>query len=552
MYTRDEIDAALDKKIVKLTGPENYNGWLLHFQPLACANDFLDLYLGLDAVMTKPTSPDFGLDIYDNEEALADYKLDRMLFNFKAQEWTENAKLTRSACAFLRSSVESWIWDRLSAADAAHPTRAWNAIATANQASESVRLQRLLSDMNNIKISDPCAVMPFLLQFERVYKGIQDAKGTFTRSQMIDKMNAALPRQYEYFIQDWYLGERSRQTGEEVFQRYYCPRLLQWAECNNYRWQYDKKREAKQKSKKPQWLRDQEKAKKKSLYSTDKSFHCDHCNHVGHTVGTCRYFDKPDVAKCCLCNKLGHTEDVCRKKREHLIDGSTSRGDGDPFVADKRKSSRVNAIAPSAFILPDESHDATLANDLMFLRIQNQIPRLETQSNQTNSPLFRLPAELRNTIYKFALQDAIVSFTLERHSTSPSENQIAAEERMSNLKRPCGQTPSLLFACRQMYHEARPLVFSHCAFHFEDNLINDPQVTSYYAQIHILQLSLKLIGLWKRQTWFEGPDIAHLHRASQTQPNSNFPALEQCVLDLSSPLMEYVVKDVLGTNVCSG
>lgn len=78
--------------------------------------------------------------------------------------------------------------------------------------------------------------------------------------------------------------------------------------------------------------------------------------------------------------------------------------------------------------------------------------------NQSESPLLRLPPELRNKIYKYALSFDRVYFTLNPagyrlfYQEDPAHNdpERGTEEILTALTR----------ACRQLRHEAAPLFFS--------------------------------------------------------------------------------------------
>ena len=82
-----------------------------------------------------------------------------------------------------------------------------------------------------------------------------------------------------------------------------------------------------------------------------------------------------------------------------------------------------------------------------------------TQANAKNSPLLRLPGELRNRIYEHALADSFIEpmsyqRTVSRHPRESSNPPMSA-------------TVSLIRTCRQTRSEAEPLFFAHTTFGFD-------------------------------------------------------------------------------------
>ena len=81
-----------------------------------------------------------------------------------------------------------------------------------------------------------------------------------------------------------------------------------------------------------------------------------------------------------------------------------------------------------------------------------------TEADAKNSPLLRLPGELRNKIYGYALGDSFIEPLLRRRTAS-------IHARISS-GRPMSHTVSLIRTCRQTRSEAESLFFSHTTFGF--------------------------------------------------------------------------------------
>lgn len=82
---------------------------------------------------------------------------------------------------------------------------------------------------------------------------------------------------------------------------------------------------------------------------------------------------------------------------------------------------------------------------------------IQTRSlrNQRESPLLRLPSELRNEIYQYVLGGHTYDLPME----SGGQPGTQLPERPMDL--------SLPLACRQTYLEALPIIYSHNTFAFE-------------------------------------------------------------------------------------
>jgi hypothetical protein len=97
----------------------------------------------------------------------------------------------------------------------------------------------------------------------------------------------------------------------------------------------------------------------------------------------------------------------------------------------------------------------------MYVYVRSQVdllesqPRHSTELNQRNSPLLRLPAELRNQIYMFAFCNITVDVR-SRYENDPIDNQ--------NLIQGHRRVVGLLTTCRQLHHEALPIFYEYCTF----------------------------------------------------------------------------------------
>jgi hypothetical protein len=77
-----------------------------------------------------------------------------------------------------------------------------------------------------------------------------------------------------------------------------------------------------------------------------------------------------------------------------------------------------------------------------------------TKINQRNSPLLRLPAEIRNTIYELALHDVTTKLVLKK----------------GQRNRKLGRSTALVHTCRQTRHEAQPIFNALTKFHMSVTL----------------------------------------------------------------------------------
>ena len=187
-----------------------------------------------------------------------------------------------------------------------------------NKPDDEIQFERSLVKLDHVKLDDITAIRPFLTEFEDIYNDIQDANGTLTRSQLITKILAALPRPYNSFIQHWRLTHFGKKVSADDFKEFRSL-LLNYADDNGARWQANKDNKSKDHPKdhpKDTASKDKTKTGRSGKAGKQDSPHvnCNHCGHSGHTIDTCRYVGKPDTPKCTFCEKLGHTEDKCNAK----------------------------------------------------------------------------------------------------------------------------------------------------------------------------------------------------------------------------------------------
>jgi hypothetical protein len=88
-----------------------------------------------------------------------------------------------------------------------------------------------------------------------------------------------------------------------------------------------------------------------------------------------------------------------------------------------------------------------------------------TLANATNSPLLRLPAKIRNIIFKLASsrRDGWIALYYEP-STKPFIDHSSYHMGKTILERP---TVTLTRVCRQIYADIAPLIYSQNCFSFQ-------------------------------------------------------------------------------------
>ncbi|KAH6849528.1 hypothetical protein B0T12DRAFT_396820 [Alternaria alternata] len=83
---------------------------------------------------------------------------------------------------------------------------------------------------------------------------------------------------------------------------------------------------------------------------------------------------------------------------------------------------------------------------------------LVTYANSFQSPLLRLPGEIRKRIYAFVFTVKCVSWVDNRWSRSDLVDQIPSRTPNRRIKYPLSQLISSTMVCRQFYAEASPLI----------------------------------------------------------------------------------------------
>jgi hypothetical protein len=76
--------------------------------------------------------------------------------------------------------------------------------------------------------------------------------------------------------------------------------------------------------------------------------------------------------------------------------------------------------------------------------------------NQRNSPLLKLPAEVRNCIYEYAFARGSIDFMKDSASSDDSSPHTRKHQGAS----------ALIHVCRQVRHEALPIFYTNTTFHF--------------------------------------------------------------------------------------
>ncbi|KAI8934132.1 hypothetical protein NX059_012520 [Plenodomus lindquistii] len=130
-----------------------------------------------------------------------------------------------------------------------------------------------------------------------------------------------------------------------------------------------------------------------------------------------------------------------------------------------------------------------------------------TSRNQQFSPFLRLPAELRNKIYVYAVYDQIVSL-----STSPGPHHL-----VHNLQ-------GLLVACRQIREECLLLFYAYCIFQIDDNILRAHLTAAQYERIRYIRIGDRSAQLWRMLV---GSD----EETDLSQLDTILPALERVDLD---------------------
>jgi hypothetical protein len=112
-----------------------------------------------------------------------------------------------------------------------------------------------------------------------------------------------------------------------------------------------------------------------------------------------------------------------------------------------------------------------------------------TQENQKNSPFLRLPPELRNKIYELALDEGTVQMR-RRYLAPPSF--LAQHDKHG--------PQNLVLTCRQIHHEALPLLYKLCTFVFDQGSLDNGTTWKLHRKackrIRVMRISGHEVAKW--------------------------------------------------------
>ncbi|KAF2846319.1 hypothetical protein T440DRAFT_558293 [Plenodomus tracheiphilus IPT5] len=134
-----------------------------------------------------------------------------------------------------------------------------------------------------------------------------------------------------------------------------------------------------------------------------------------------------------------------------------------------------------------------------------------TETNHLNSPLLRLPAELRNRV-----------FTLAFHARTIQVNETHPDYLLPS------PTTGPLLTCRQMHYEALPIFHSTCIFDFQDSLNSRLPQTNRYATIRFIKIRRFTTAMWNTLL---GPEDDVKAGDEGVASGLKFAALEECVAE---------------------
>jgi hypothetical protein len=147
--------------------------------------------------------------------------------------------------------------------------------------------------------------------------------------------------------------------------------------------------------------------------------------------------------------------------------------------------------------------------------------------NQCNSPLLKLPAEIRNCIYEYAFARGSIDFMKDSASSDDSSPHSRKHQGAS----------ALIHVYRQVRHEALPIFYTNTTFHFSslDQWLPaltrlGPYVYNPIRRIRVSELAAQYMGhayavKQARGENFLNPGVsAHIRRAGLAQ-NVTFRAL---------------------------
>ncbi|KAJ8114000.1 hypothetical protein OPT61_g4023 [Boeremia exigua] len=245
-----DVHTILGKAFEKLSGPENYCSWMKAFQEVARVTGILALYLDHSTVIQEPELPEFVARVLGFNESKnyfplsdskeinqftnkpddsiiakasqtqADHSAELAYYANLLQTWQVNEERVFLARALLNAAVETWVWKELSVDEQGHPTKAMDAIMKRNKAPDTMLIDQAIRKFDSLKLGDPSGVRKLIFEFEQLYNDIKDAKGLFTRTQLIQKINNELPHHYDTFVQHWKMTHYNVSITEDMFKEY--------------------------------------------------------------------------------------------------------------------------------------------------------------------------------------------------------------------------------------------------------------------------------------------------------------------------------------------
>jgi len=174
MSTINSVTAALGKDFEKLTGPDNYHEWTKAFIDICFIHGYMAHYNSTVDNPEKPDLPSYVAPRVTRSRSNVDLRTavpvpistnaanELAVYDRALQKWEKHDKAMRSAIALLRASVEPWIWRELDEEDTLDPHLAYSAIQLNNKASKDILVDRALTKLDNITMTDPAAIRPLL------------------------------------------------------------------------------------------------------------------------------------------------------------------------------------------------------------------------------------------------------------------------------------------------------------------------------------------------------------------------------------------------------
>ncbi|KAK5164682.1 uncharacterized protein LTR77_009888 [Saxophila tyrrhenica] len=204
-----------------------------------------------------------------------------------------------------------------------------------------------------------------------------------------------------------------------------------------------------------------------------------------------------------------------------------------------------------------------------------------TEFNQTNSPLLRLPAEIRNRIYDLALRTSTVHIFSARgkgpepHITAHTCTSKKSDQEMANTMRQDDMRPdvdgedsdqytgspysiALLRTCKQIHHESALLPFKINTFSFRsamelERFANRLLPCQREALVDITLggiLSSNWLALIKRMRSVQHITLFHEHFYHLTQANKGYDVVREQLLQVFGEFKEMGVETTLA--ICHG